>query len=119
MKYSFLLSYILIFVLALQFTDPTVDVIYASSNDYEILLLAEEDKATSKPFMTALLEFRENASETFQFTREEMSAQEVAASPKDIPSIIVKQNGTVIGKVAGESLTTQQIINKLTTILNK
>ncbi|SDJ04499.1 hypothetical protein [Salimicrobium halophilum] len=119
MKYSFLLSYILLFILALQFTDPTVDVIYASSNNYEILLLAEEDKATSKPFMTALLEFKENETESFQFTKEEMSAQEVAASPKDIPSIIVKQNGSVIGKVTGESLSTQQIIDELTTILHK
>ncbi|WP_347860705.1 hypothetical protein U0355_08285 [Salimicrobium sp. PL1-032A] len=119
MKYSFLLSYILVFILALQFTTPTVDVIYASSNDYEILLLAEEDKNTTKPFMTALLEFKEKETENFSFSRKEMSPKEVTASPKDIPSLIVKEDSKVIGEISGKSLTKKEIFSQLTATLNK
>ncbi|SIS38118.1 hypothetical protein [Salimicrobium flavidum] len=117
MKYSFLLIYILVFVVNLQVTDPTIDVIYASGNDYELILVAEEDEASMKPYMSALLEFKETESHSFEFTREEMTAQEVTNSSKEIPSIIVKREGTVIGDVSGESLSKQQIVKQLNTIL--
>lgn len=113
-KYSFLFIYIVLFTLTLHLTAPTVDVIYADGNDYDLIVVSDEDNRTPKSYMNALLEFKASAPYSFNFSKEKVNERELSRPLTDEPAI----DGKTIGKVSGNDLSTNKIVDELNSILS-